>query len=142
MSWLSSGLAKIGISKEKQRAITKPLLAAAAPVTGGLSAALIPFVNTKPVPLPASGGSTTAYTPTAPGPVTPQPVDINSAIAQGFAAFFGGLKPTAPIVGEPVRPAEGVTSSAPQPITTMQRWGMPLALAGGGVLLAVLLLRR
>lgn len=45
MSWISSGLAHLGISTSVQQALTKPLLVAAAPFTGGATLAALPFVG-------------------------------------------------------------------------------------------------
>lgn len=47
MSWLSSAIERnFGISKEKQRALTKPVGALLAPVTGGVSILVASAVNT------------------------------------------------------------------------------------------------
>lgn len=75
MSWLSEGLAKVGISKNFQRAATKPILAVAAPFTGGASTALIPFVNK---------------------PSTPQDQQKQGAIEQGFAQAAAQVIATSP----------------------------------------------
>lgn len=57
MSWLSKGLQKLGVSKDLQRKLTKPVGLALAPVTGGLSVAVSQFVNNgnKPSSSPFQG---------------------------------------------------------------------------------------
>jgi hypothetical protein len=92
MSWLSSGLAKIGVSKSVQQSLTKPVLLAAAPFTGGASAALIPLIK-KPNPGAPPAAVAVTYAQST-------PPDQAGAILQGFKAILDSRQPTGPVVAQ------------------------------------------
>lgn len=134
MSWLSSGLAKIGISKDVQRAVTKPL----AVMTLGPLGAAIPV--SKPTPaMPAIEQVMRAVT--EPSVTTYGGSGLNSnesAILAGFQAILNANKPAAPAAPVPV-PAER------PPEDFLSKNKVPLALAGGGavlLLVTVMALKR
>lgn len=113
MSWFSEGLAKVGISKNVQRAVTKPVVAGAATLVGGpaAGAAVAKF-------LPVSSGSRPAAPVTVQEAVAtgPNPGEQSSVLA-GFQAILESLKPTAPVVPE-AKPS------------FWAKWGVPIAMGG------------
>lgn len=141
MSWLSKGLAKVGISKNIQQKLTKPLLigaaTVAAPFTGGRSLAAIPLVS----------GLSAAVIPLfkRPNPASSPielvrqsgNVDSPSAILAGFQAAMNFGKTSAP------------TTPAVTPYGTVQqgtfdKYKVPILLGGAGVAIvaAFLFLKR
>lgn len=147
-SWLSSGLAKIGISKETQRAITKPVLVGAGTLIGGAAggalASRIPISKARPVAPPPPVAMVeptyapqviTTYAPPPPPPPAP-PVMVMPSIAREQTS-------TVP----PFALSREMNDGVPAPVNMRSVGGMfdnipPVALYGGAALLAILLLRK
>lgn len=124
MSWLSSGLAKIGISKSTQRAVTKPLAIGAATLVAGpgAGAAVAKFLPAprapQAAPAPVYEPPPPVYSPPLPAYRPPPPAPVAALPSSTFAP--------APVAGAPA---------------SLPSWVMPAAI-GGGVLLLVLALRK